>query len=255
MCSEPRLCTELEWPNAAEAFNAAFKENPQNANYTYSNNFLKLALAEAPAPFIALLFQKKWKPGRTLKIAFLGQVDPTVKAKIIHYARQWLDFVNLKFDFVEGSVGDIRISTTAGGSWSYLGTDATLIDANQPTMNYGWLLPDTADIEYSRVVLHEFGHALGAIHEHQHPTAGIPWDRPKVYDYYARQGWSKEQVDNNIFRKYGTDQINASSYDRGSIMHYAVPNELTVGDWEIGWNTMLSETDKAFMRSQYPKTA
>lgn len=53
-------------------------------------------------------------------------------------------------------------------------------------MNYGWLYPDTPDQEYSRVVLHEFGHALGAIHEHQHPEAAIPWDKPKVYEYYAR---------------------------------------------------------------------
>jgi hypothetical protein len=60
-------------------------------------------------------------------------------------------------------------------------------------MNYGWLLANTPDQEYSRVVLHEFGHALGAIHEHQHPAAGIPWDKPKVYEYYARQHWSIDQ--------------------------------------------------------------
>lgn len=172
-------------------------------------------------------------PGRTLKIAFVGTPDQQVKEKIIHHASEWLKYVNIKFDFVYGKNGDIRISTEPGGSWSYIGTDATLIPAKQPTMNYGWLTPNTPDEEYSRVVLHEFGHALGAIHEHQHPDAGIPWDRPKVYAYYARMGWDKEQVDNNIFAKYDSTQLNASSYDRASIMHYAVPNELTVGDWEI----------------------
>ena len=38
-------------------------------------------------------------------------------------------------------------------------------------MNYGWLEPDTSTREYQRVVRHEFGHALGMIHEHQNPAA------------------------------------------------------------------------------------
>lgn len=252
MHNEPHLCTELEWPNKAESLKAALEENSENIFHTFSHPAMNIALTTTPAPYIALIFQKKWLPGRTLKIAFLGEVNPTVKQKIVNYAKYWLDFVNLKFDFVEGSNGDIRISTTPGGSWSYLGTDAKLISADKPTMNYGWLLAETPDKEYSRVVLHEFGHALGAIHEHQHPGAGIPWDRPRVYEYYARQGWSKDQVDNNIFKKYGSDQLNTSNYDKASIMHYAVPNELTTGDWEIGWNTALSESDKEFMMSQYP---
>jgi len=44
-------------------------------------------------------------------------------------------------------------------------------------MNYGWLRDDTQDEEYSRVVLHEFGHALGCIHEHQQPKFGRVWDK------------------------------------------------------------------------------
>ena len=64
-------------------------------------------------------------------------------------------------------------------------------------MNYGWLEPDTELREYQRVVRHEFGHALGMIHEHQNPAAQgqIPWDKPKVYAYYAQQGWNKDDVD------------------------------------------------------------
>ncbi len=252
MCNEIRMCTELEWPNRTESLKAAISENPGNVIQHYFHPGIKFALASIDAPYIALIFQKKWKPGRTLKIAFLGTPDEQVKKKIISYANEWLQFVNLKFEFVDGQIGDIRISTETGGSWSYIGTDATLIAADKATMNYGWLTPDTPNEEYSRVVLHEFGHALGAIHEHQHPNAGIPWDRPKVYAYYARMGWSKEQVDNNIFAKYDSNQLNTSSYDQASIMHYAVPNDLTTGDWEIGWNTILSELDKSFMRKQYP---
>lgn len=251
MCNEFKFCTELEWPNRAESLKAAVAENPSNILPHYSHPGIKLALASFNAPYIALVYQKKWKPGRILRIAFMGTPDQKVRDKIVSFAREWLKYVNLTFDFVDGQNGDIRISTEPGGSWSYIGTDATLIPANKATMNYGWLTSDTPDEEYGRVVLHEFGHALGAIHEHQHPEAGIPWNRQNVYAYYARMGWSKEQVDNNIFAKYDGDQLNTSAYDRASIMHYAVPNQLTVGDWEIGWNTNLSDLDKSFMRNQY----
>jgi len=48
-------------------------------------------------------------------------------------------------------------------------------DQKVPTMNFGWLNEDSDEDEYSRVVLHEFGHSLSCIHEHQHPANGIPW--------------------------------------------------------------------------------
>jgi len=60
-------------------------------------------------------------------------------------------------------------------------------------MNFGWFDDNTSDSEFSRTVIHEFGHALGMIHEHQHPLAAIPWDKDKVYTYYAGYPnyWSK----------------------------------------------------------------
>lgn len=243
-----KICTERTWPNPAEAFHAAVEENPDNMMMRDVPNM------DIPSdkPQIAFIFSKLWRPGRTLRIAFIGDTDPIVRKKIEKYAKKWLEFVNLKFQFVEGSRGDIRIATADDGSWSYIGTDAKLIPADEPTMNYGWLMPDTESEEYSRVVLHEFGHALGAIHEHMHPDAGIPWDKPKVYAYYAQtNGWSKEDVDNNIFAKYDRNQLNMSKYDKKSIMHYAVPNKLTIGNFQVGWNTVLSENDKKFARMNY----
>ncbi|MFL6069547.1 MAG: peptidase, partial [Gaiellaceae bacterium] len=44
-----------------------------------------------------------------------------------------------------------------------------------------------------------------------------------------------------------------SAFDSSSIMEYAIPDELTVGSYAIGWNTELSELDKEFMRRQYPQ--
>ena len=124
-------------------------------------------------------------------------------------------------------------------------------------MNYGWLEPDTPIREYQRVVRHEFGHALGMIHEHQNPAAAgqIPWDKPKVYEYYAQQGWTEEDVDQNIFDVYDEDTTNFTEFDPTSIMQYAIPDSLTIGTYSVGWNTALSELDRSFMAEQYPAEA
>ena len=153
---------------------------------------------------------------------------------------------------------EIRISFAEEGfSWSTVGTDALTVAASKPTMNYGWLEPNTSLREYQRVVRHEFGHALGMIHEHQNPAAlgQIPWDKPKVYAYYAQQGWNKDDVDFNIFQVYSEDSTNHTAFDPTSIMEYAVPDSLTIGSYAIGWNTEFSATDIEFMRRQYPKNA
>lgn len=121
-------------------------------------------------------------------------------------------------------------------------------------MNFGWLTRSLGDDEYSRVVTHEFGHALGCIHEHQNPSSNIPWDKEAVYEYY--QGppnyWTREQVDLNIFTRYGADITQFSEFDPQSIMLYPIPDELTLGDYEVGWNRVLSETDKHFVAALYP---
>ena len=243
-----KLCTELH-VDSPKAIAAAIEERRDNCVAPMAA--MGAPAGPNPAVEMAVVITKLWRPGRTLKSSFVGTINPTVKKKIKDFAVQWLQHANLKFRFVT-SGGDIRISTTPGGSWSYIGTDAKTIAANKATMNYGWFTADTPDDEFSRVILHEFGHALGAIHEHQHPKGGIPWDKPKVYAYYARQGWDQAKVDTNIFAKYAADQLNMTDYDKVSIMHYAVPEELTVGTYSVGWNRILSANDKKLAKRVYP---
>jgi len=200
---------------------------------------------------------KLWENGRTLKIRFLDG-NAAVQAKVQAIAREWEALANLKLEFVTSRSAQIRISFAEKGfSWSTVGTDAMTVSTNQATMNYGWLEPDTDTREYQRVVRHEFGHALGMIHEHQNPAAQgqIPWDKPKVYAYYAQQGWSKADVDFNLFEVYGEDSTNYTSFDPTSIMQYAIPDSLTIGSYAVGWNTAFSPIDVDFMKRQYPRAA
>jgi hypothetical protein len=120
-------------------------------------------------------------------------------------------------------------------------------------MNLG-VKPDHEDFE--TIVTHEFGHALGAMHEHQHPQADIPWDKPKVYDYYQNREMgplTPEQVDFNLFTPFNTLEAIYTEYDRKSIMHHPVSNDLTLGDWENPINREISKKDIKMMSLLYPQ--
>ncbi|MCB9159961.1 MAG: peptidase [Caldilineaceae bacterium] len=202
----------------------------------------------------ALVIAKKWPDSAMLSVTFMDG-DPVTQARVQQVAHQWSRFCNIRFKFVSGPDADIRISFKQPGSWSYIGTDAQWIAKDQPTMNFGWLTPTSPPEEYNRVVLHEFGHALGLIHEHQNPAGGIPWNKDAVYEYYSGppNNWTTEQVDVNLFDTYDRNMVKFSGFDAESIMLYPIPNEFTIGDFEVGWNTGLSTTDVRWIGQVYPK--
>ena len=202
-----------------------------------------------------VLTSKLWSPDRTLRVRLLGGTSQ-VQDKVIQYANEWSKYTSLKFDFGEHSDAEIRIGFVKDGSWSYIGTDCLVIPEDQATMNYGWFDQPVPEDEYSRVIVHEFGHAIGMPHEHNHPDVEIPWDKEAVYRYYMNppNNWTQDQVDNNLFGKYDKSQTSYSEFDKDSIMLYPIPEEfVTDPNFAVSWsNTELSNTDKEFMRTVYP---
>lgn len=202
-----------------------------------------------------------------ITVKFLNGTD-FQKSKVRQYAKEWevnsnSDFdgkykIRLRFIPYDGSTSgnraQIRVVFRPGGSSSYIGSDALRIHPDSPTVYFGWINEGQSEAAIRQVVLHEFGHVLGLVHEHQSPTANIPWDKDKVYDYYARTQtppWDRSKVDYNIFRRYEASATNYTAYDSNSIMHYAIPNSLTVGDYEVQWKTELSTIDKEFIKKIY----
>jgi len=203
---------------------------------------------------MALITGKMWGSGRTLAISFLDG-SAVQKKKVKAHANKWTKYANIKFKWVSGKKATIRISFAADpGSWSTIGTDANTVPEGEPTMNFGWLRDDTEDAEYERVVVHEFGHALGCIHEHQNPAGGIKWNKLVVYKYYEGppNNWSKADVDNNLFSTYSKNITQFTALDPASIMMYPVPKEFTLNGFEVGMNTTFSPTDISFIGKMYP---
>ncbi len=254
---KPRVCIEMQVPSRLmlDAAERAVEEDPQNASAGQISVARRPGLDPAAIErFGALLTGKRWRNGRRLLIRHLDG-DAAIHAKVERYAKVWEQFANLKLDFGEYHESQIRISYRLDDqSWSYVGTDALSVSQDEHTMHFGWLKPETEDSEVERVVVHEFGHALGLIHEHQHPEHKINWDKEAVYDYYCNTlKWTRAQVDHNLFAAQAARETQFSQYDAASIMHYPVPPQFTLDRKAVGWNKKPSEADKTFIAKIYPK--
>ena len=221
---------------------------------------------------MAVEADKRWIK-KNIKVKFLNG-STVIQEKAKHFAKQWESYANIVLDFDDHEDADIRIAfkwfnpetqKNETGSWSLIGTDAVFYTENgeiardEPTMNYGWLEEDTPDLDYSRVVLHEFGHALGAIHEHQNPAGGIPWNKEAIYKWHEENtDWTREDVDQNYFAQYDKNTMNYTAFDNDSIMLYPISPEWTSNNQGYGGypgrNKVYSEKDKKFMQTQYPSS-
>lgn len=202
----------------------------------------------------ALVKDFKWKSGEQIKISFLDG-DPSVQERVKKVALQWVvpGIADVRFAF-QKDPGTIRISFKNPGSWSVIGTSCKKVtDKSRPTMNYGWLTPSSGDQEVERVVLHEFGHALGLIHEHQNPGGKINWNRAAVIRDLSGppNNWSLDVIERNMFEPWDAAEVNATNLDPDSIMMYPIPKNWTTDGFSVGLNSKLSARDKKFIQEQY----
>jgi hypothetical protein len=220
-----------------------------------------LATLSATSPVhiarMAVIDQKKWPKGTTLRCRFLDG-SATQKAKVEQMAHEWEKYCSMKIVFGDDPASEVRISFVADpGSWSAIGNDclvASYFPAYQPTMNFGWLRDDTDDLEYQRVVVHEFGHALGCIHEHQSPNETLSWNTAAVYASFSGPPnyWSQADIDTNILQKYSPEGISATRFDMQSIMLYQFDGSLFTDGKPTPNNTQLSPEDEQMIGQMYP---
>ncbi len=204
-----------------------------------------------------LLRVAKWTPGETITVSFLDG-DPQLQQKVKDVALEWTGqgMANLTLEFrTDTTDTNIRISFTPGdGSWSYVGTTCKQIPPPAPTMNYGWLDASSTEEEIRRVVLHEFGHALGLVHEHQNPEGCLKWNYNQVIQDLSGppNNWPLNVIIHNVFQAHAANETNFTQVDPNSIMMYSLPATWTLDGFSIPLNSELSQTDKQFIQEQYP---
>ncbi|KAI1456341.1 hypothetical protein F4805DRAFT_432459 [Annulohypoxylon moriforme] len=230
----------------------AIEENPRSR----SSTFLSAQICSQKPARLVILAEKTWKAGSVLKIGF-QKGDKFKENQVKMHASEWCRYANLDFNFIGSKeLGfedlDILISFNPyDGPWSYIGTEcAKYARENKPSMNLGFVQSDPEkDIRSS--ILHEFGHALAMVHEHQSPYSQINWNKKRVL---LSGGFNPENNEAhwNVFHRYTLQEVKATAFDPDSIMLYSYPASWTEDGKGTKSNTELSDVDKAYASFWYP---
>lgn len=197
-----------------------------------------------------------WPNGQTLSVKFLDGTEAQ-KTMVTENAVEWSNSANIAFEFSDYEDGDqshIRVSFVGPGNQSNVGTYLHDLDGADATMVLGEVEDDSLPLVARAVILHEFGYALGLLHEHQSPTRPFEWDVDAVKAYYVHVlDWTELMVDTNILHTNDPLLVDSTVFDSASIMAYRIPSSFREdGGAEIPWNTELSGVDKATIKLMYP---
>jgi hypothetical protein len=234
-------------------------------------------LAEIKAPQYVIDSLVAWPTGKPVRVGFFGG-NETLWAKVESVAKEWEKWANISFTFRDSSNNkfhvtemgkaldaDIRIGFVikgkGSGNWSLLGKNAARTSHNERSMNLGEPAAYPNGPRFTRVVLHEFGHALGFQHEHKHPVDKCDINMEQAIKHFAGppNGWPPEKTRAQLIALKPARGLILSGRDSESIMHYHLPKECFNSKEKspcyVAEARSLSLLDKKGAGLAYPKTS
>jgi hypothetical protein len=168
-----------------------------------------------------------WPKGSELNVLFLDG-DSEEREFVSETAVFWSRYGNIQFKFFKnkkelgGKVAHIRITFKGEKNSSLVGRSSST-SKKKSSMSLGRL----KDHDYlgRKIVLHEFGHALGLLHEHQHPDRVISLSRVKTLIYCKEiLRRSKDVCMKMIINTYSRGNRILLPFDNKSVMNYRMHN-------------------------------
>lgn len=216
-----------------------------------------------------------WPPSYAkLRVCFLGGSDAT-NATVAEIAGQWINAdAGLSFDFGKadkprrcGKAGkrenQIRISYEQPGEWSHFGRNAVVFagqnDASLNLEGFDKIAPDKLREGKERgSILHQFGHALGLLEEHQNPNGVCE----KEFDWnyitsYLTGGGFILPVELGWYEKVTGADVVGADFDAKSIMLTPLPEKFfrkgaASPCFVKQYNSEITDLDRKAVVSMYP---
>lgn len=178
--------------------------------------------------------------------AFVQNVKSTLTAEFFPY-------VNLQFEFVSTPTpapdgGLVHITDNPAGLKPGASGTCKRIGKKDPYIIIG------KTKTFETVVIHEMAHAVGMLHELEHPHKPFTFDRERLVAFYmARKDMSRQDAESFVQRNFFANtekELLYGDFDTKSIMLYKLPVEVT-GGVELTGSSRLSDGDKDWLEQAY----